>query len=62
MYAGKTLLAQVMDFLPWTTFERIVYRYRGDHRRVQRRTRLQVGESPTEAKRLKLRSVGGTVA
>jgi hypothetical protein len=21
-----------MDFLPWTTFERIVHRYRGDHR------------------------------
>ena len=20
MYAGKTLFAQVMDFLPWTTF------------------------------------------
>lgn len=32
MYAGKTLFAQVMDFLPWTTFERIVHRYRGDHR------------------------------
>jgi len=32
MYAGKTLFAQVMDFLPWTTFERIVRRYRGDHR------------------------------
>jgi hypothetical protein len=26
MYAGKTLFAQVMDFLPWTTFERIVHR------------------------------------
>jgi len=32
MYAGKTLFAQVMDFLPWTSFERIVRRYRGDHR------------------------------
>ena len=32
MYAGKTLFAQVMDFLQWTTFERIVQRYRGDHR------------------------------
>jgi hypothetical protein len=32
MYAGKTLFAQVMDFLPWTSFERIVQRYRGDHR------------------------------
>jgi hypothetical protein len=32
MYVGKTLFAQVMDFLPWTTFHRIVSRYRGDHR------------------------------
>ena len=32
MYAGKTLFAQVMDFLPWTTFERIVQRYGGDRR------------------------------
>src|SRR5438034_5267358 len=32
MHVGKTLFAQVMDFLPWTTFHRIVDRYRGDHR------------------------------
>jgi hypothetical protein len=32
MYAGKTLFAQVMDFLPWTTFHRIVGRYQGNHR------------------------------
>lgn len=32
MYAGKTLFAQLMDFLPWTTFNRIVTRYNGDHR------------------------------
>jgi hypothetical protein len=32
MYADKTLFAQLMHFLPWTTFERIVHRYRGDHR------------------------------
>ena len=32
MYAGKTLFAQVMDFLRWTSFERIVQRYRGNHR------------------------------
>ncbi len=32
MYAGKTLFAQVMDFLPWTTFHRIVKRYQGNHR------------------------------
>jgi hypothetical protein len=32
MYMGKTLFAQVLEFLPWTTFHRIVARYRGDHR------------------------------
>ena len=32
MYLGKTLFAQAMDFLPWTTFHRIVNRYGGDHR------------------------------
>lgn len=32
MHVGKTLFAQVMDYLPWTTFRRIVERYRGDHR------------------------------
>jgi len=31
MYTGKTLFAQLMDFLPWTTFSRIVKRYQGDH-------------------------------
>ena len=30
MYLGKILLAQVMDFLPWKTFHRIVDRYGGD--------------------------------
>src|SRR5215831_18633390 len=32
MFLGKTLFAQVMDFLPWKTFHRIVNRYGGDHR------------------------------
>src|ERR1700730_1519286 len=32
MYLGKTLFAQVMDFVPWTSFRRIVTRYGGDHR------------------------------
>jgi Domain of unknown function (DUF4372)/Transposase DDE domain len=32
MYAGKTLFAQVMDFLPWSTFQRIVDRYGGNRR------------------------------
>ena len=30
MNTGKTLFAQLMDFLPWTTFSRIVTRYGGD--------------------------------
>ena len=30
MNAGKTLFAQIMDFLPWTTFNRYVKRYDGD--------------------------------
>ena len=32
MYIGKTLFAQIMDFLPWKTFHRIVNRYNGDFR------------------------------
>jgi len=32
MNGGKTLFAQLMDFLPWSTFTRIVERYRGDLR------------------------------
>ena len=30
MHVGKTLFAQLMDFLPWTTFRRIVKQYGGD--------------------------------
>ena len=30
MKAGKTLFAQLMDFLPWSTFNRYVARYSGD--------------------------------
>ena len=32
MYLGKTLFAQVMEFLPWKTFHRLVARYEGDYR------------------------------
>jgi Domain of unknown function (DUF4372) len=32
MNAGKTLFSQLMDFLPWSTFTRLVSRYDGDHR------------------------------
>ncbi|MDH3661812.1 MAG: DUF4372 domain-containing protein, partial [Alphaproteobacteria bacterium] len=32
MYVGKTLFSQLMDFLPWKTFHRIVDRYDGDYR------------------------------
>jgi transposase len=30
MYVGKTLFAQVMEFVPWTSFARIVQRYSGN--------------------------------
>jgi hypothetical protein len=32
MYVGKTLFAQVMEFVPWTSFARIVHRYGGNSR------------------------------
>jgi Domain of unknown function (DUF4372)/Transposase DDE domain len=32
MNAGKTLFAQLMDFVPWSTFTRLVTRYDGDIR------------------------------
>lgn len=32
MNAGKTLFAQLMEFVPWTSFSRIVARYAGDSR------------------------------
>ncbi|MHB1301112.1 MAG: IS4 family transposase [Burkholderiales bacterium] len=32
MYVGKTLFTQIMDFLPWKTFHRIVARHGGDCR------------------------------
>ena len=54
MNTGKTLFAQLMDFLPWTTFTRIVDRYGGDHDRVPaggvralRSTRLPAGRAGT---------------
>jgi hypothetical protein len=30
MNVGKTLFAQLMEFLPWSTFARIVARYGGE--------------------------------
>jgi hypothetical protein len=32
MHVGKLVFAQVMDHLPWKTFDCIVERYGGDHR------------------------------
>ncbi len=32
MYTGKTLFSQLMDFVPWTTYGKIVARYVGDRR------------------------------
>jgi hypothetical protein len=30
IYTGKTLFAQLMDFLPWSTLARMAERYGGD--------------------------------
>jgi hypothetical protein len=30
MNVGKTLFAQVMEFVPWKTFTRIIERHKGD--------------------------------
>lgn len=30
MNLGKTIFAQIMEFIPWKTFGRIIYRYQGD--------------------------------
>ena len=30
MHVGKTLFAQVMEFVPWKTFGRIIERHTGD--------------------------------
>ena len=32
MNFGRTLFSQVMDFVPWTSFDRIVSKYKGDVR------------------------------
>jgi len=32
MNVGKTLFAQIMEFVPWTSFTRIVERYSGNVR------------------------------
>jgi hypothetical protein len=32
MNTGRTLFAQIMDFVPWTSFERLVMKYGGDVR------------------------------
>jgi len=34
MYVGKTLFAQVMEFVPWTSFARIVQRHGGNSGRA----------------------------
>lgn len=58
MYLGKTLFAQVMDFLPWKTVHRIVGRYGGDTdtkpqlRRVSTVMQFRPCPTPAEHKRI----------
>ena len=39
MYVGKTLLARVMEFKPWTSFVRILHRYQITDRPFNRTSR-----------------------
>ena len=51
MYAGKTVFSQLMDCLPWSTFARLVARYRGDYSSANislRRTVPGHGICPTD--------------
>ena len=32
MYTGKLIFSQIMDYIPWTTFDRCVKRYNGNHK------------------------------
>jgi len=40
MNTGKTLFAQLMDFLPWTTFTRLVNQYGGEASSAVGKSRL----------------------
>jgi len=42
MNTGKTLFAQLMEFLPWRTFERIIARYEGNRGVCKRPPEMQV--------------------
>jgi hypothetical protein len=65
---GKTLFAQLMNFLPWTTFTRIVGRYDGNRAfytlscaeqfRVMAFAQLTYRESLREYRGLPVRPVG----
>ncbi|TAL88223.1 MAG: DUF4372 domain-containing protein [Candidimonas sp.] len=30
MYSGRTMFAQIMEFVPWTSFSRVVTKYSGE--------------------------------
>jgi len=45
MNTGKTLFAQLMDFLPWSTFNRTVARYDGN--RAARTLSCSSGDTAT---------------
>jgi len=50
MYTGKTLFTQVMDFLPWKTFHRLVSRYDGDYRSPVMVALIDVLDTPALAR------------
>ncbi len=60
MNTGKTLFAQIMDFLPWSTFDRIVARYDGNRgvRTLPCATQYQVMAFAQLTYRESLRDIG----
>ncbi len=57
MHAGRTLFSQVMHFVPWTSFERIIKRYDGDAQLTYRESLRDI-ETCLGAQPAKLYSMG----
>ena len=60
MNVGKTLFAQLMELVPWTSFTRIVHRYAGDSgvRRLSCAEQFRVTAFAQLTWRESLRSIG----
>ena len=64
MNTGRTLFAQLMDFLPWSSFDRIVARYDGNRavRQVSCAAQYQIMAFPQLTYRESLRDIEACLA